>query len=217
MEELESGITAEDQEQKKALELLEESQIEEALSNNEIVFKYDNTNFRVRKPTFQEKQEVFRLRSKMYVDLLRNEDYMLESDLIAIYKKRNIDIKQLDEDVLTLEQEKKQIYIKLGKSLKDKEGDDVLKAFRENIIDITTRQHQISLKKIDYLQYSIETQVMIFIYTYLAWLVSEKEETDNKWVRVFATFEEFQSSREQITYKLAQYASLLIKHELEVT
>ena len=72
--------------------VLELDKITELLQKNQIEFDYDGIKYRVSRPTFKHKAEVNEKRIEKYTALLQNPNIMLEKDLIALYKKRGVDI-----------------------------------------------------------------------------------------------------------------------------
>lgn len=203
--------------QKEVSEALDQSLIEQALSNNEIEFTYNDKKYRVIKPTFEQKQKVHQRRVRKYTQLLKDDDYMLDVVLRKTYKAKGIDIDEMDRQLVTLEQKKHDVSLKLGKAIKDKRPDDELRQHRDQILELSSQQTGISIDKVNLLQYSIETQVNIHVYTYLSYLVAEKETKEGKWEPAFSSFEEFEKTESQLVSKVIMLASFLIKHELELT
>lgn len=201
---------------KQVSETLTETTVEEAVNSNVMEFEHEEKTYRVRKPNFREKKQVHSLRVRKYTELLKNDDYLLHDDLIALYKKRGTDVELLDKQLVALEAKKKDLQIKLGKAIKDNRPDQELVTYKVSIENIITQQTEISLKKINLFQYSIETQVNIFACAYLAYLVSEIKIDENNWKRVFKTYEKFEEEDSALSNKLLMYATLMINHELSL-
>jgi len=191
------------------------SYVENLLQNNEIEFEYKNQKYKVRKPTYKEKQEAYQKRIAKYNELLEATDnegkplYKTEEELKNIYKKRGIDLDELDNKFRALEQQKKLYQEKLGKALKEKRPDNELQNYKKEIENIIEEQKTISAKKSLLLESCIENQVLMFFYNYLAYLVTEKLE-NKKWVKAFKTYEEFLNNDEELINQLIFYISLII-------
>jgi len=84
-----------------------------------------------------------------------------------------------------------------------------LKLYKEEIEKIQHEIQLLSIKKTTYLEFSIENQVNLFSYSYLTYLMTEKE-VDGKWVRAFNSYDEFINGEEAITTTASIRASLLI-------
>jgi uncharacterized protein YbgA (DUF1722 family) len=189
--------------------------VEQLVQNNEIVFKVDEKEYRVRKPTFDERQELFRERSQLYTKLLTDPSYPLEAELRKLYKARGVDIEKMEEQLRMLEKRKQDLYLSLGKMLKEKASDQDCQVLRDEVQSVIGEQTKISIEKTNLLQYSVETNVLVHVYTYLAYLVSE-EKREQTWTRIFASLDEFKRSTGGLTNRLIMLASLMVQHELEL-
>lgn len=186
------------------------NKVEDLVKKSEIEFEYKKVNYRVRQPTFKEKQEAYQQRIKKYTELLQNDEFMLEEDLKAQYKKRGIDIDKMTSEINQLETDKSNFKFKLGKLLKEKKGTEKDKqALTKEIEDITSRQQLISIKKTNLLQFSIESQSLIYVYSYITYLITEKK-VEDKWVKAFGSYEKFTNSLDELVNRASWYASLVM-------
>jgi hypothetical protein len=189
--------------------------VEKLLGNNEIEFEYKKEKYKVRKPTYKERQDSYQRKIVKYNELLQLKDengnykYKIQDDLTAIYKERGIDIEEMDNKFLVLETKINNYKEKLGKALKEKKSDNELKIFRDEITNLLEQQKKISVKKNSLLESSLENQVLIYLYNYLTFLVTEKLKKD-KWVKVWNSFEDFLNEEEQLINTASFYASLVI-------
>lgn len=188
--------------------------LEESLQNNVFEVEIDGTQYRVKKPGFSQKQAVYEAKMKKISVLIKEGELMFERDLRKSLKDRNVDIDQIEKDIIELEKKKKYTQELLGKALAEKRGDDELIALRDSIESMQTEQADLSIAKTQYLQMSIEHQVLIFSYSYLTTLVTEKL-VDDTWVKVWPTYDDFKKEEnESLVNKLSLYASLMIKDEI---
>jgi hypothetical protein len=193
---------------KKLTDLMDLSATEELLSNNNKIFEENGVTYRVHKPTFKEKQEIYQKRVEKFTELLNNEKYFLEKDLKKTYLKRDINIDAMTQEMSNKMKRRDEIMLQLGELIKNGAPDDDLLKYKNEIQAINAEIQMISIQKTTLLEFSIENQVMIFIYSYMTFIVSEKKVNDN-WVKVWNTFEEFQNDSSNIVNKLSYFATLL--------
>jgi len=193
---------------KKLTDLMDLSATEELLSNNNKIFEENGVTYRVHKPTFKEKQEIYQKRVEKFTELLNNEKYFLEKDLKKTYLKRDINIDAMTQEMSNKMKRRDEIMLQLGELIKNGAPDDDLLKYKNEIQAINAEIQIISIEKTTLLEFSIENQVMIYIYSYMTFLVSEKKVGEN-WVRVWNTFNEFQNDSSNIVNKLSYFATLL--------
>jgi len=187
----------------------------EILKNNVYNFTHEDKKYRVRKPTFEEKQIANEVRLKNYVKYLRDDDYILQDSLIDIYKKKGIDIKKMDTDINNLALKKNDYMLKLGKQLKEGNSQTDLDVYKKEVEKLDIEIQEISIKKTNLLEFSIENQVMVDVYTVLTQLVSEKEVEEDKWEKIWATVDDLKRDNSVLVNKTTFYASLLTSSELD--
>lgn len=193
--------------------------VENSIKDNELEFEYNKEKYRVRKPTYKEKQETYQKRMGKHLELLKDEKYILEEDLRKIYKKRNIDIDEIDKQLKLLESKRNNYEFKLGELIKKQAQEKDLKLYKDEIESINKQFRELSIKKTNYLQYSIESQVLIFTYSYLTSLITEKKIDESgkpvEWVRAFNSFEEFENPKDEKFINVVTFhASLIIRDEV---
>jgi len=204
-----------DKEIKKMKDEIDVNFVDKLLQNNEVEFTFKDIKYRVRKPSFGERQDGYKKRIEYYTQLLQEKDengnfkYKDEISLRKLYKERGIDIDDLDAQFKTLEQNKKILQTKLGKALKDNKSDKDLESYKKEIEQINDNQKDISARKTIYLEYSLENQTSIFTYSYLAHLITEKQEGD-KWVRVWDNYKDFENDDEMFVNTVLSYTFVMI-------
>jgi len=173
-------------------------------------FTVDGVEYRVSAPTYKQKQEAYDRKVEKFNQLLSDDKYMLEDVLKAKYKAKGVDIDRMFSDNQYLEVNRNNLQYKLGELLKktpeDTEG---AKSLKEEIEKIEQQQYLLSIKKTNLLQYSIENQVLIYVYQYLTYLVTEKKEGD-KWVPAWSSFDDFRNSNEKLVNTASFNATMVI-------
>ena len=205
-------------------ESLNKTFIENLVKDNKVEFEHKGQVYRVRQPSFKEKQEVYRKKAEKYFELFEMKDsngkhiYKLESDLRKLYKEeRNIDIDELDKKFTALETKRKSILEKLGEVLHNKGPENEREAYKKEIEELEKQQVDISSDKGKLLEYSLENQLMLFLYSYISYLTAEKlikkDESGDVWVKAWETYEVFEQSEEALVATVTFYASLLMNSE----
>ena len=211
---------------KKLNEIMELEGVGDFLKDNEFKFEYKGVQYKVHKPTYKEKQEAYNKRIIKYSQLLKekNEDgsfkYSIEEDLIREYKARGIDIDIINKNIETLIMDKERLMLRLGKALKEEAPKNELDLYRKEIEKINKELERLTLKKTTLLEFSIETQVLLYFYSYLTSLVAEKydigkdlgeeNKEEGKWVKVWNSFEEYQNADENLIIEVSYRATFLI-------
>ena len=187
---------------------------EDLLSNNVFEFKYKEKDYRVIKASFKDKQEVLRKKSQKFTELLKNKDILLEKDLIKIYKDRGVDIDEIDKSISNLEQSKNSYKEKLGEALTKGTAETDLVIYKKEIEQIIDKQMELYNQRYGLIQYSLESQVRLYSYTYISIFMVEQK-VEDKWVKLWKTFNEFENFEdEEFTSTVAVYIGTLLKNEV---
>jgi len=194
----------------KVNEFIEKETVENSVKDNKVEFIYNDIKYRVNRATFEQKMDMTSKRIKKYTELLKDSDQLLERDLIEIYKKRGIDIKEIEKKINIFEKEKTVLLIKLGEALKENKEEPYLENLREEVAKIYERQQDLDIEKNILLQNSIEMQVNVYTYTYLAYLVTEKFSEDN-WIKAWNSYEDFIKEQETLVNKVVWHSTLLTR------
>ena len=164
--------------------------LEEEIKDNKIEFKYKDKTYRVRLLNKFEKEELEDLRCKKFGELIQDKNVLLESDLIKEYKKRDINIEELDKEISKFESEKRSNNLKLGESIANKVGESALKVYRDKINNL---KDEITIKlitKSGLLAYSLENRLATYVSKVITYLSLEIDQ-NGEWIRVFKTYDEF--------------------------
>ena len=138
---------------------------------------------------------------------------LTEKEWIELHKLHGTDISDMDKKHDSLDKEKMALMYKLGKSIKDNKPKQEFEIFEKEIKNLDEQQKLISIEKSLLLDSSIETQVNIFIYTFLAWLVTEKL-VEEKWIKSWKSYEDYMDTDERLVNVTVYYSSLLTKNEV---
>lgn len=197
--------------------------IRSLLADNKMEFEYKEETYRVRKPNFIEKQEVFKLRCQRTVELLQetNADGTFVNlggqDLKELYKKRGINIDKMDKSIKQFQIKENQLLEKLGKNVKDLAPDNQLKSYQEEIEIVRDAAQIILTEKASLLEFSIENQLLLFIYNRFTSIVTEKkvseEGKEDKWIKAWNNFEEFSNGEEELINLSSTYLSLILNEQ----
>jgi len=163
---------------------------ETAIRDNQIEFEVDGVSYRVRKSNYKEKQDANQFRMKRFVELLRDPDVLLEKDLKQLYLKKGIDIDSIDKQVLGLDKQQKVLMLDLGKAIKNNKSKPELQQYKEEILQIASSIQMLNQEKQQYLEFSLENRILMELYSYVIWLIAEKQVGD-KWVRIWNKYEDF--------------------------
>jgi len=173
--------------QVKDIEALDKCESE--IVDNAIEFEIkegEGRNYRVRMPTIREKMEI---NQKRLVEArkLQKADFLYEAELInELLEKQGIDVKKLDSEIFSLNDEINKLELKLAPE-PNKDNREKLKSL---IIELTNERLFKIGRKSEYLETSIESQLTEIMITHFAALIFEKK-TENKWNRVFNSYDEY--------------------------
>jgi len=196
-------------------EAIDRANVEELIRVNVSEFEYEKVKYRVSRPTGAQRKELYSKRAEKHIQLLTEGTFKPEEILKKLYLKQNIDIDDIDKKINALNNQKNDYSMKLGKALEDKAQDKELSIYKKEIEKIVDIQKELSIKKTNYLEYSLENQVNMFTYSYCSFLVTDKEvkgdkEGETKWVKAFDTFEDFQNANNNLLNMITFRASILL-------
>lgn len=190
----------------KALSEIEEStRIEELVKDNKIEFIVADKTYRVRKPVYAERIELDTTKRKKYVALVKDDSFLFRKQWIEQYKKKGIDIVEMENKVRTLDGEIKNILLRLAKSQEPKD----VASLKEQVLKLQDEQFNTSIEVTDLLSNCIEQQILIYVNAYTTYLVLEVKEGET-WKRLFNSYSEFEESESKIIQKAYYYINMLI-------
>lgn len=204
---------AKKEEKVKALENLAKNMAlsEAIVMNNNIEFRYKEDKYRTRLPKTGESLEAEEKRNELYLKLLNDDTSQTMTQLTETYKKKGINLGELDKEFEDVQKRLEPIQLKLAKT--SSENKEAVESLKEEIKLLQDIQIGISRRKMSYLQYSIEAKTEHFWYLYLTYLCTEGWNKKNKkWLRLWNTYEEFEKSDEVLSgTALLHMTDLLIK------
>lgn len=196
-------------------EIDEMYETEDLIKDNKILFNYREQEYRIRKPTRQEKKEMGEKRIQKFNQLLQEVDekekpkYILREQLIDIYEKRDISFEKMNQKLIELNHKHDDKLLKLAQTDNEKR----VKELKNEIREIREEQAEISTRKADLLEYSLEDTLKEFMNTYFCYLLLEKKEKKT-WARVFKTYEDFMNSEDsELVTRGLYFLIVLIKNE----
>ena len=201
-----------DEEVKKILDEMQEEYLidktYELIKDNKIEFEYDDKSYRVRLLNAKEKDELDMIRRKRFGQLLKDQDILLEKDLIIAYQERGINIEGIDEDIKKLNAQIDDQNYKLGEALSKQPGDIILKTYKDEIVRLTIKIRELVIQKSHLLEYSLENQLQNFVAQAISYLCLE-EKVDNEWQRVFYSLDDFMKQDDRLINIVGMYSMYL--------
>ncbi len=186
----------------KVAEAIDKDFVEDITRDNKMEFTYEGVKYRIAKPNYEQKQQIYRERVKKFTELLKDSSFSLEKDLKKTYLLRDIDIESMTNKIKVLQAKKEDIQFKLGELLKVDASEKDCNILKSEIESIVQEQTNIALEKQSYLEFSIENQVTLHMYNFMTYLITEKQTGEN-WSKAFKNFDEFMKSDENLVGKLA--------------
>lgn len=171
---------------------------EDMVKDNKICFPYKGQDYRIRKSTQPEKRQMSEIRTQKFNQLLQEvgdtgkPKYILKEQLIDIYEKRGISLSKMNQELIELSHKEEDKLLKLASNDNEKQ----VKLLKDEIQGLRDDQTEISIRKAELLEFSLEDTLKEFMNTYLCYILLEKKEKDN-WVRVFKTHEDFINSEDE--------------------
>jgi len=185
------------------------NKVEEMIKDNKISFEHNEEKYRVRLLNLKEKEELDSLRRKKFGQLIKDKDILLEKDLIQQYKERGINIEEINDNIKKYDKEELDLQLRLGEAISKNEGEIILKEYSGKIEDLRIKKSVLNTQKTLLLEFSLENQLLNYvaeIITYLSLDIYKEE----KWKRMFNTFDEFQNYEdEKLINKAGSYSMIL--------
>ena len=194
---------------KEALQALSEIEqsvkMENIVKDNKIEFKVEDKLYRVRKPSFVERQEIDIARRKRYLEMVNDDSYLFRKSWIEKYKTKGINIAEKEVKVRSLQEDIKTVLLRLATA----EISQDVELLKKEVLRLREEQFSISMEVTDLLSYSIEEQLLIEVNKYTTYQVLEVK-TESDWKRVYDTYEDFKKSDSRVINESFYYISYLI-------
>jgi len=187
---------------------------EAAIHNNELEFELDTILYKVRKSTFAEKQAANKYRMKKFIELLKDPDTILEKDLKKLYKNKGIDLDGVEKQLLELDSQQKSLMLTLGQAIKENKSKVELEKYKVEIIQISNTIQELNQQKQQLLEFSLENRILMDVYSYMIWMISEKKVGDN-WVKVWNKFEDFLNcTNSELVTKITKLGAIVVTEDM---
>lgn len=183
------------------------SKLEGTVKDNKVYFEVKDKKYRVRKPTERENQEIRKIRSKKFIELIKSDDYVLKEQLMELYKAKGIDIIAMENEIKELGLKIEDIQVNLNDT-KDKIR---IKDLKYQIKELEKERVKIATRISELLEPCVENELREFCDMYVVYLSLEKESEDSKWIKCFDSYDDFlNSDNEELVLKATANISLLI-------
>lgn len=197
---------------KKMHDMLNLNEIADLINSNEKIFEFEGVTYKVTRPNFNQKQEVYNKKIEKYVEMLRNDKYLLTKDLKELYKKRGIDLDTIEINLKNKMKRRDDFMIKLGGEIKNNSNEETLQTLKKEIEELNTEIQVLSVEKSSLLEVSIEQQLLVFVYSYFVYLITTKKEGE-RWIKVWNNYDEFMNSKQALINRLSYYVTMIIGSE----
>ena len=194
-------------------DFLKEAQVDELVRDNQVEFTIADVKYRIKKPNFEQKQVLTFERTRKFVELLKSPNQLMEKDLVEVYAQRGIKISDFDDKFTAAQTEINSYRIKLGEALVAEKPKEELDVFKKEIMFLIAKQRALMMEKTIMLEATIETQIYLYVYTYLASMITEKL-VGETWQCAWPSYDAFIKEDGELVNKIIYYASLVCKNDV---
>lgn len=187
------------------------SKVEELIKDNRITFIHKEKQYRVRLLNLKEKQDLDELRRNYFGKLLQNENILMEKDLIIQYKKRGIDIEEINDQIKKINAEELGLQLNLGEAISKNEPENILKTYEDQIKELRMKKQILNTQKNLLLEFSLEHTLENYVYQIITFLSLEEKKEDG-WRRMFDNLETFQLHEDESLINKAGSYSILLQY-----
>jgi len=144
--------------------------------------------------------------------MIKDDTYLFKKQWMELYKGKGVNIAEKENKIQSLQSDIKTLLLRLATT----ELPNDITLLKTEILKLRAEQIQISMEITDLLNHSIEDQLMLYVNSYITYLVFEKSEPedtkqgDNPWRRIYKSFAEFQTSSDKCIDSAFSYMSYLI-------
>jgi hypothetical protein len=169
------------------------------IKDNKLCFILDEKLFRVRMPTQGEQSLTEQRRNLAQLEYVKQDGCITKSQLIKQLKENKVvDIEALESTKEDLTKDLKKYWFLLA--TKDSGDKAKLEEYSEKISKIQTALQNIAMDIATYLCPSLESRLEKFYIEYMTSLCAE-EQIKDKWVKIWETFDDFNSTNSPLTNK----------------
>lgn len=191
---------------KKLQSLEEEKEVENIVKNNIIMFESKGVKYRIQLPNSEQAVEINNVRRKKRIEFMNDGSYLLKEQWNEIYKKKGVNIEEMNKEVTKIDGEIKTLYLELATKSEEK----VVKELNEQLDKLKNDRIAKSMEITDLLSDSLESQLQIFVDGYVAYTILQRKEAD-KWVKHFENYDVFSKCEDaDLLSQLFYYLSYLM-------
>jgi len=179
--------------------------MENLVKDNKIEFVVEEKTYRVRKPSFVERQNIDNARRKEYLRLIADDSYFFRKTWITKYLAKGIDINAMESKVKGYQDEIKAVLLRLAVAIDPKD----VETLKKEIYRIRDEQFSLSMEVTDLLSHSIENQLLVFTNSYTTFVVLE-EKVGEEYKKLFESYSNFMASDSKVIEQAFLYINYLI-------
>jgi len=179
--------------------------MENLVKDNKIEFVVEEKTYRVRKPSFVERQNIDNARRKEYLRLIADDSYFFRKTWITKYLAKGIDINAMESKVKGYQDEIKAVLLRLAVAIDPKD----VETLKKEIYRIRDEQFSLSMEVTDLLSHSIENQLLVFTNSYTTFAVLE-EKVGEEYKKLFDSYSNFMASDSKVIEQAFLYINYLI-------
>ena len=179
--------------------------MDELLKTNQMEFSHNDKTYRIRQLTLADKEILNDMIMHEHGRLMQDQNILTENQYRTLYKQKEVGLDIIEDKIKKLDAEKFAIQLKLGEALGNKVGDTILSEYKKQIETITN-QTDILLIQRGELMHVFQMKAM----TYLSFDIK----IEDKWIRLYNTYEEFQAEKDEELITKAAYRSYLLHNVL---
>ena len=203
----------------KMQEILDLEEVKDIIKDNKIEFEHNGQKYRVSKPSFKDRQIAFKERCEKQSQLLREKNevgefkYLSEKDVTNLYQQRGIDIPRITKKIEALNIKENENLYKLGEELKNTQNPKQMDFYKSEIINIREEKSNLINERTALLEFTIENQLLMYLYNKFTQLVTEKKTDGGDWTKVWKTYEEFIEGDEVLINVASMYLTLILNNQ----
>jgi hypothetical protein len=186
-------------------EIEETTKMEQLVKDNVIEFTVEGAIYRVRKPSFIERQEIDTARRKKYLEFINDASFFFKRQWVDKYKAKGVDINAMEQKIKGYQGEIESVLLRLATATEPKD----IEVLKKEIYKIRDEQFSLSIEVTDLLSHCIENQLVVYTNSYTTFIVLEQKVGED-WEKVYDTYDSFMKSDSKIIENAFLYINYLI-------
>jgi hypothetical protein len=179
--------------------------MEQLVKDNVIEFTVEGAIYRVRKPSFIERQEIDTARRKKYLEFINDASFFFKRQWVDKYKAKGVDINAMEQKIKGYQGEIESVLLRLATATEPKD----IEVLKKEIYKIRDEQFSLSIEVTDLLSHCIENQLVVYTNSYTTFIVLEQKVGED-WEKVYDTYDSFMKSDSKIIENAFLYINYLI-------